>query len=80
MAKFNLTPAEVAVLNLLLQGMSNRSIAEAQLISVRTVESHISRALDKTGCRSRLQLTLWWMQRTESLEAMYTGRVPTLPA
>jgi len=80
MAKFNLTPAEVAVLNLLLQGMSNRSIAEAQLISVRTVESHISRALDKTGCRSRLQLTLWWMQRTESLEAMCTGKVPTLPA
>ena len=80
MANFNLTPAEVAVLNLLLQGMSNRSIAHARLISVRTVESHISSALNKTGCRSRLQLTLWWMQRTQPLEEMCTGTVPSLPA
>ena len=80
MANFNLTPAEVAVLNLLLQGMSNRSIADARLISVRTVESHISSALNKTGCRFRLQLTLWWMQRTQPLEEMFTGTVPSLPA
>ena len=80
MANFNLTPAEVAVLNLLLQGMSNRSIADARLISVRTVESHISSALIKTGCRSRLQLTLWWMQRTQPLKALCTGTVPSLPA
>ncbi|QNI47256.1 response regulator transcription factor [Synechococcus sp. A15-60] len=80
MASFNLTPAEVAVLNLLLQGMSNRSIAAARLVSIRTVESHISHALDKSGCQSRLQLTLWWMQQRQSLEEMCTGKVPPLPA
>ena len=80
MANFNLTPAEVAVLNLLLQGMSNRSIADARQVSVRTVESHISSALNKSGCGSRLQLTLWWMQRKQPVQEMCTGTVPSLPA
>ena len=79
MANFNLTPAEVAVLNLLLLGMSNRSIADARQVSVRTVESHISSALNKSGCASRLQLTLWWI-RTQPREEMCTGTVPPLPA
>ena len=80
MANFNLTPAEVAVLNLLLQGMSNRSIAEARLVSVRTVESHISSALNKSGCSSRLQLSLWWMQQTQPLGVLRTSTVPPMPA
>ena len=45
MTNFQLTPAEIAVLDLLLQGMSNRAIAETLVVSVRTVESHISRSL-----------------------------------
>lgn len=80
MANLELTPAEEAILNLLLQGMSNRSIAEAQRVSVRTVESHISSALNKSGFRSRLQLTLWWMERTQAIQGMSTGTVPPMPA
>ncbi|CAE08488.1 helix-turn-helix domain-containing protein [Parasynechococcus marenigrum] len=53
-----LTPAEQRVSALLLQGLSNRAIAERLVISHRTVECHISRALAKTGCVNRLELAL----------------------
>ena len=53
-----LTPAEQRVSALLLEGLSNRAIAERLVISHRTVECHISRVLAKTGCVSRLELAL----------------------
>jgi DNA-binding NarL/FixJ family response regulator len=53
------TPAEDQVLQQLLQGRNNRSIAAALVLSPRTVENHISRLLAKTGCQSRTQLLLW---------------------
>ncbi len=80
MTNFQLTPAEIGVLNLLLQGNSNRAIAEILVLSVRTVESHISNSLGKTGCRSRLQLSLWWMQQDTEDKRMCASRVPSLPA
>ncbi len=80
MTNFQLTPAEIAVLDLLLQGMSNRAIAETLVVSVRTVESHISSSLGKTGCRSRLQLCLWWFEQIRENGRMCAGRVPILPA
>jgi DNA-binding NarL/FixJ family response regulator len=54
-----ITPAENRVLKLLSRGNSNRRIAEQLVISPRTVESHVSSLLAKTGCRNRTQLTLW---------------------
>ncbi len=51
--------AERRVLLQLLQGLNNRGIAAALLLSPRTVESHISNLLAKTGCTSRTQLLLW---------------------
>ncbi|MFM7651480.1 MAG: response regulator transcription factor [Vulcanococcus sp.] len=51
--------AERRVLQQLLQGLGNRSIAHALVLSPRTVESHISNLLAKTGCTSRTQLLLW---------------------
>ena len=53
------SPAEQRVLDLLGQGASNREIAAGLYLSVRTVESHVSALLAKTGCRSRTQLVLW---------------------
>ena len=53
-----LTPAEQRVSALLLEALSNRAIAERLVISHRTVECHMSRALAKTGCVSRLELAL----------------------
>jgi DNA-binding CsgD family transcriptional regulator len=54
-----ISPAEQRVLKELRSGASNREIAAALYLSVRTVESHISSLLAKTGCRSRTQLVLW---------------------
>jgi DNA-binding NarL/FixJ family response regulator len=54
-----ITPAEHRVLTLLCQGESNQAIASRLVLSPRTVESHVSRLLSKTGCRNRTQLTLW---------------------
>jgi DNA-binding NarL/FixJ family response regulator len=54
-----ITPAERRVLTLVCRGESNQSIATLLMLSPRTVESHVSRLLSKTGCRNRTQLTLW---------------------
>ncbi len=54
-----ITPAEQRVLDLLRRGDSNRHIAAQLVLSPRTVESHVSHLLAKTGCRSRTQLLLW---------------------
>jgi DNA-binding NarL/FixJ family response regulator len=47
------------VLTELRRGLSNKGIAAALVLSPRTVESHISNLLAKTGCRNRIQLLLW---------------------
>jgi DNA-binding NarL/FixJ family response regulator len=53
------TAAEQRVLERLLRGLSNRAIATELVVSPRTVESHLSHLLAKTGCSSRTQLLLW---------------------
>ena len=58
-----ISPAEQRVLALLLQGNSNRSIAAQLRLSPRTIESHVTTMLEKTGCRSRTQLVLWQLNR-----------------
>ncbi|MAS28509.1 MAG: transcriptional regulator [Synechococcus sp. TMED187] len=59
MPSCSLSPAERAVTDLLVQGLSNQAIADALVLSVRTVESHVSHSLVKTGCTSRLELVVW---------------------
>jgi DNA-binding NarL/FixJ family response regulator len=54
-----LSQAELRVLAELRRGHSNKGIAAALVLSPRTVESHISNLLAKTGCRNRIQLLLW---------------------
>lgn len=51
-----LTPREIDVLRLLVQGYTNRQVAEALHLSVRTVESHRSNLTNKLSLRSRLEL------------------------
>ena len=64
-----LSPAEKAVVILLLEGLSNRSIGARLFLSTRTVESHISHALAKSGCKNRLGLTLWLIGAEPSNDA-----------
>jgi non-specific serine/threonine protein kinase len=41
------------------RGLSNREVAEAPVVSRRTVEWHVANLLAKLGLRSRSQLVLW---------------------
>ncbi len=51
-----LTDREAEIVMMIGEGLSNRAIAERLTVSVRTVESHIYRAMLKTGTTSRDEL------------------------
>jgi DNA-binding CsgD family transcriptional regulator len=51
-----LSEAERRVVDLAVQGLSNKQIASRLFIAVRTVEAHLSSAYAKLGVRSRAQL------------------------
>jgi two-component system response regulator NreC len=50
-----LTPREIEVLKLIVQGYTNRQIGEELNISVRTVEGHRANISAKLGLRSRVE-------------------------
>jgi DNA-binding CsgD family transcriptional regulator len=58
LARLGITARETEILRLVNTGLSNHDIADRLFISVRTVESHISSMLQKTGRNSREQLPL----------------------
>jgi DNA-binding NarL/FixJ family response regulator len=62
--RIRITPAARKVLDLLTEGKSNRAIASALVLSPRTIESHISILLQKSGCRQRCELLLWALARS----------------
>lgn len=51
-----LTPQERSVAELVAAGMTNREVAAELLVSVKTVEVHLTRIYSKLGVRSRAQL------------------------
>jgi two-component system response regulator NreC len=62
-----LSPRETEVLRLIAQGFSNKEIANQLGITVKTVETHRSRSMDKLGLQSRaaivrLALERGWLQ------------------
>jgi predicted ATPase/DNA-binding CsgD family transcriptional regulator len=54
-----LTSRERDIARLVAQGLSNRDIANALVVSERTTESHLSHIFTKLGLRSRTQLATW---------------------
>lgn len=54
-----LTRRESEVADLVAQGMSNKEIAAALVISQRTAEGHVQRILTKLGFTSRAQVATW---------------------
>ena len=52
-----LSPSEHQVAELVAAGRTNAEIAAALFVSVRTVESHLTRTYRKLGVRSRTELT-----------------------
>jgi DNA-binding NarL/FixJ family response regulator len=57
-----LTTRERDVAALLTGGMSNREVAEALVVSERTVEYHVRNVLSKLGLSSRGQIAVWAIQ------------------
>ena len=51
-----LTPSERRVSEMAAEGLTNREIAQALFVTLRTVEAHLSRAYGKLGIRSRAGL------------------------
>jgi DNA-binding NarL/FixJ family response regulator len=54
-----LTPTETKVVQLVARGMSNREISDVMNVSQRTIESHVSNMLGKTGLHNRTELARW---------------------
>ena len=57
-----LTRREREVAALLAQGLSNREVAAALVVTLRTTEAHVTHVLTKLGLRSRAQVAVWALQ------------------
>jgi DNA-binding NarL/FixJ family response regulator len=55
----SLTPGELKILGLLLEGFKNRRIAEYLDVAEHVVKGRLQKIFDKTGFSSRLELTLF---------------------
>jgi DNA-binding NarL/FixJ family response regulator len=53
------TPSELKVLLLIAKGFGNKKISTEMNLSQRTVESHVSNLLSKTGLNNRTELARW---------------------
>ena len=54
-----LTAREHETALLIAEGKSNREVAETMTISVKTVESYVTRIMRKLGLDSRVQIATW---------------------
>jgi DNA-binding CsgD family transcriptional regulator len=53
----SLTDSELTVVNLIAQGVTNRSVATQLHLSLNTVKAHVHNAYAKLGINSRAELT-----------------------
>ena len=58
-----LTPSERRVAELVAEGMSNKEVAVRLVVTVRTVEAHLSKIYAKLGVRSRTELASVWRRQ-----------------
>jgi DNA-binding NarL/FixJ family response regulator len=63
-----LSERETEVLRLLAQGFTNKDIAQALILSVRTVEAHLRGIFAKLGVSSRTEAALWAVQQGYSAQ------------
>ncbi|HEY9851319.1 MAG TPA: response regulator transcription factor [Leptolyngbyaceae cyanobacterium] len=59
-----LTPTELKVVQHVARGLANREIADELNVSQRTVESHVSNMLGKTGLHNRTELARWAIENS----------------
>ncbi|MCW3034689.1 MAG: putative LuxR family transcriptional regulator [Actinobacteria bacterium] len=68
----SLTKAEVKMADMVAKGLSNPEIARRLFISRRTVQTHVSHALEKLGLSSRVELAV----ARSSWNALGSGSIP----
>ncbi|NJL48822.1 MAG: response regulator transcription factor [Leptolyngbyaceae cyanobacterium SM2_5_2] len=61
-----LTPTELRVVQFVARGMANREIAGELQVSQRTIESHVSNMLGKTGLHNRTELARWALENNKA--------------
>lgn len=61
-----LTPTELKVVQLVARGLGNKQIAEQMNVSQRTIESHVSNMLGKTGLHNRTELARWAIESSKA--------------
>lgn len=61
-----LTPTELKVVQFVARGMANREIADELKVSQRTIESHVSNMLGKTGLHNRTELARWAIENQKA--------------
>jgi DNA-binding NarL/FixJ family response regulator len=79
-----LTNRQRDILRLLQQGLDNQTIAQKLCLSIKTVESHLTRLYRQIGVQSRLEAVSYTMQHPEILafpgqEAALTSPSPESP-
>ena len=57
-----LTQREFQILQLVIEGKTNKAIAYEIQISEKTVEFHLDNVYSKVGARSRLMASIWALQ------------------
>lgn len=60
-----LSDREIDVLDLLVEGLSNKQIANKLILSEHTVKAHISRIFIKLDAESRTEVAVLWTTRKE---------------
>ncbi|GAB2919644.1 helix-turn-helix transcriptional regulator [Streptomyces heilongjiangensis] len=77
-----LTRAERRTVELAARGLTNRQIAEALFVAVRTVETHLTHAYRKLGVGNRKELlrqSAWWRGEDDQDVQTADGPSPVLP-
>lgn len=59
MEVFIMTPRELDILKFIVQGLSNKEIAQELYISEHTVKAHLESIFDKIGCKNRVQAAVY---------------------
>jgi DNA-binding CsgD family transcriptional regulator len=79
-AAADLSPRQREVLGLLAQGKTNREIAEALVLSERTVQRHVADTYAKIGARNRAEATAFALHHPGPDATSANGRGLTRPA
>jgi DNA-binding NarL/FixJ family response regulator len=66
----DLTQRELEILHLVIEGKTNRAIANEIYITERTVEFHLDHIYTKLGVRTRLLAGIWAIQQGLRVETM----------